>query len=191
MNKTTEYYEENAKAFIENTVDCDMSLQYNLLLKHLEKGATILDVGFGSARDMLKFKELGFDVCGIDVADRFVSNAKKFGLNVNKMSVLDIDYNNTFDGIWACASLLHLSKKELIIAFNKLECALKENGFIYMSFKLGDYEGYRNGRFFTDLTLDSFNKLVSNTNLRIIETLITKDVRPDREESWLNVVLTK
>ena len=60
-----------------------------------------------------------------------------------------------------------------------------------MSFKLGDYEGYRNGRFFTDLTLDSFNKLVSNTNLRIIETLITKDVRPDREESWLNVVLTK
>lgn len=191
MNSTKDYYELNASSFIEGTINCDMSIQYNLLLKHLNKGDTILDIGFGSARDMLFFKGNGYEVFGIDIASKFVENATNLGLNVRELSVLDLDYNNEFDGVWACASLLHLNKDEILIALEKLYDALKDNGYMYMSFKLGVFCGERNGRYFTDFTLESFKELLNKTRFELIETLITNDVRPDREESWLNVVVKK
>ena len=191
MNNTKNYYEINADNFIESTFKCDMSIQYNLLTKHLNKGDSILDVGFGSGRDMLFFKENGYEVYGIDITQKFIENAITLGLNVKQLSVLEIDYKNKFDAIWACASLLHLTKTEVEVALEKLYVALKTNGYMYMSFKLGDFSGERNGRYFTDFTLESFKEVLNKTNFELIESLITKDVRPDREEYWLNLVIKK
>ncbi len=191
MNNTKNYYEINADNFIESTCKCDMSIQYNLLTKHLNKGDSILDVGFGSGRDMLFFKENGYEVYGIDITQKFIENAITLGLNVKQLSVLEIDYKNKFDAIWACASLLHLTKTEVEVALEKLYVALKTNGYMYMSFKLGDFSGERNGRYFTDFTLESFKEVLNKTNFELIESLITKDVRPDREEYWLNLVIKK
>lgn len=191
MNNTKNYYEENADIFIEGTSKCDMSIQYNLLTKHLNKGDSILDVGFGSGRDMLFFKENGYEVYGIDITQKFIENAMALGLNVKQVSVLEIDYKNKFDAIWACASLLHLTKTEVEVALEKLYVALKTNGYMYMSFKLGDFSGERNGRYFTDFTLESFKEVLNKTKFELIESLITKDVRPNREESWLNLVIKK
>lgn len=191
MNNTKNYYEENADIFIEGTSKCDMSIQYNLLTKHLNKGDSILDVGFGSGRDMLFFKENEYEVYGIDITQKFIENAIDLGLNVKQVSVLEIDYKNKFDAIWACASLLHLTKTEVEDALEKLYVSLKTNGYMYMSFKLGDFSGERNGRYFTDFTLESFKEVLNKTKFELIESLITKDVRPDREESWLNLVIKK
>ena len=94
-----------------------------------------------------------------------------------------------YDGIWACASLLHVPSNELKIAFSKCEKALKENGVLYCSFKYGTYEGERNGRIFTDLNEALISSYLEGTNFKIIETTITTDVRPDREEKWLNCIL--
>jgi len=59
---------------------------------------------------------------------------------------------DTYDGIWACASLLHVPKERLTELFCKLYNALKADGILYVSFKYGENEEIRNGRYFTDLT---------------------------------------
>ena len=74
-----------------------------------------------------------------------------------------------------------------------MKAALKQNGLIYASFKYGTFEEMRNGRYFTDMTEESFKELLQKIgNLEIEETWITSDVRPGRgEEKWLNLFLRK
>ena len=61
----------------------------------------------------------------------------------------------------------------------------------HCSFKYGEFEGERNGREFTDLNEELFNQYINNTGFKVLEYLITEDVRPDRNEKWLNVILKK
>ena len=105
----------------------------------------------------------------------------------------ELKVNEKYDGIWACASILHLPKKELKEVFKKMLAALKLGGWIYTSFKYGKYEGERNGRYFTDFTIDTFADFVQEIhNLQIEEPWITGDVRPGRgEEKWLNLIMQK
>ena len=193
LNTNYKYYESHAKDFIEGTINCDMSVQYNLFEKYLSKDSKrIMDLGFGSARDSLYFKSKGYQVTSIDPIKKFCIKAEKLGLDdIKCMTAQEIDYNEEFDGIWACASLLHVPKKELNDVFIKCFKALKKNGVMYCSFKYGDFEGIRQEIFFVDLNEDSFKKYINNTLFSINEVLITNDVRPDRKEKWLNVILNK
>ena len=105
----------------------------------------------------------------------------------------NLDANGKYEGIWACSSILHLPKKELLPVIRKMCIALKDNGVIYTSFKYGDFEGERNGRYFTDFTEDTFDKFIKVIpELTIEEEWITSDVRAGRgEEKWLNLILRK
>lgn len=186
------YYKENKDTFIENTINCDMSNQYKLFEKYLNKDTKkILDVGFGSGRDSLYFSKK-YEVYSIDPVEEFCNHAKEIGLkNVYCMKVQDITFINEFDGIWACASLLHIPSYELVDVLNRCYNALTSNGIMYCSFKFGEFEGERQGRFFLDLIEERFRQYVSKTKFEILEVSITNDVRPDREEKWLNVVMRK
>lgn len=186
------YYKINKNEFIENTFNCDMSFQYNFFEKYLDKSTkNILDIGFGSGRDSLYFSKK-YEVYSIDPVEEFCEHGKSLGLkNVFCMKVQDMVYDAMFDGIWACASLLHIPSYELVDVLNRCYNALKENGIMYCSFKYGDYEGDRNGRFFMDLIEERFRQYVSKTKFNILEVCITEDVRPNRCEKWLNVILKK
>lgn len=192
--KTIEYYNSNAEGFYESTVNADMSAQYNLFEKYLGEGAHILDCGCGSGRDSKHFLDSGFEVTAIDGSEELCKKAREYtGLEIKHMYFQDLDFDNEFDGIWACASLLHVEKKELPVVLNKLAKALRDGGILYVSFKYGDFSGERNGRFFTDLDDDSFKKLIAGIpTLTLKEKYISTDVRPGREdERWLNAIVTK
>ena len=105
----------------------------------------------------------------------------------------ELNDQNIYDGIWACASILHLSKNDLFRVFHKMNQALKENGIIYTSFKYGEFEGERNGRYFTDFTEDSLKEFISQIpQLQIKEIWTTGDVREGRgDERWLNILICK
>ena len=128
----------------------------------------------------------------IDPEEEFCKHAVELGLkNVFCKRAQDIEYIDMFDGIWACASLLHIPTYEMVDVLNKCYYALKENGVMYCSFKHGEFEGERNGRFFLDLIEERFRQFVSKTKFQILEVFITEDVRPDKTEKWLNVILKK
>jgi len=183
------YYEENADRYIEDTVNCDMSVQYNLFLKYINKGK-ILDIGFGSGRDMRYFKTRGFVVEGLDPTETFI-NLVKDEFKVYKMSAEDLSIKDEYDGIWACASLLHVNRVNLNDVFKRCSNALKNNGIMYVSFKYGDYEGIYKERYFNFINEDILNEVIKDTNLSILEIIYTDDVRKDRDDKWINVVLKK
>lgn len=182
------YYNEHAKEYIESTKDCDMQMQYDMFLKYLDKGSYILDVGFGSGRDMLYFNSLGYKTKGIDITEKFVENGKSLNLDVEELNVYDLNDKKQYDGIWACASLLHC--EDLEKALNRCYNALKENGIMYASFKYGDFKGIRNERYFIYLNEISIQEIISKTKFSLIEASITGDVREGRaDEKWVNVIL--
>lgn len=186
------YYRKHAKEFIEETFNCDMSEQYRFFEKHLEGRGTILDVGIGSGRDSLYFKSKGYEVYSIDPEDVFIKHAKELGLeNIYKLKAEEIDFVDKFDGIWACASLLHVPSKDLAGVLRKCFFALKNGGVMYVSFKYGDFEGERNGRYYVDVNENSFKRYLKDSGLILAESTLSEDVRPERNEKWLNLILKK
>ena len=188
----SDYYKEHAEEFIEDTFNCDMSEQYCFFEKYLKGKGTILDIGFGSGRDSFYFKSKGYEVYAIDPEAEFVRHGIELGLkNVFQMKAEDMNFENRFDGIWACASLLHVSSKNLNDVFKKCAIALKDNGVMYVSFKYGDFEGKRNGRFYLDMNEEHLANHLKDTGLQVVESSISDDVRPNKTEKWLNVILIK
>lgn len=194
MNQTLNYYNHNAQNFIENTQNADMHMAQDRFLQLLDERASILDFGCGSGRDTKYFLEKGYDVTATDGSAELCKMASAFtGIDVQEMLFQDLESVNMYDGIWACSSILHLAKVELLPVLKKMCNALKENGIIYTSFKYGDFEGERNGRYFTDFRDDTFQEFIKEImELVIEEQWITSDVRPGRgEEKWLNLILRK
>ena len=186
------YYHEHSKQFIEDTFECDMNELYRFFEAHLNEKGTILDLGFGSGRDALYFQSKGYEVYAIDPEIEFVKHGQEISLkHVYQGKAETMEFCNLFDGIWACASLLHVPSKDLNLAFRKCAIALKERGIMYASFKYGDFEGERNGRYYLDINETSIKKYLQDTGLTIIETSLTEDVRPDKDEKWINFLLKK
>ena len=194
MNNTINYYNQNAENFIANTQNADMHPTQERFLRLLDANTSILDFGCGSGRDTKYFLEKGYQVTATDGSAELCKLASEFtGIKVKEMLFQELDAINQYDGIWACSSILHLSKKELLPVIQKMCEALKDNGIIYTSFKYGDFEGERNGRYFTDFTEKTFREVIEKVpELTIEEHWITSDVRPGRgEEKWLNLLLRK
>ena len=194
MDKTIEYYNQNADMFAQGTRLVDFTVVQERFSKMLPVGSRILDFGCGSGRDTKYFLEKGYLVEATDGSSELCKLASDFtGIEVKEMLFQDLDARGKYEGIWACSSILHLSKKELLPVIRKMCDALKDNGVIYTSFKYGDFEGERNGRYFTDFTEDTFDRFIKVIQeLTIEEEWITSDVRPGRgEEKWLNLILRK
>lgn len=194
MINTINYYNQNAENFIANTQNADMHPTQERFLRLLDTNTSILDFGCGSGRDTKYFLEKGYQVTATDGSTELCRLASEFtGIEVKEMLFQELDAMNQYDGIWSCSSILHLPKKELLPVIQKMCEALKDNGIIYISFKYGDFEGERNGRYFTDFTEKTFQELIEKIpELTIEEHWITSDVRPGRgEEKWLNLILRK
>ena len=194
MKETIDYYNENAQTFAEGTVSVDFSEIQNQFCKRLPSKAYILDFGCGAGRDTKYFLEQGFQVDAMDGSEALCKLASEYtGIVVKHMLFQELNVKDQYDGIWACASILHLKKKEIPDIICKMYSALRKNGILYMSFKYGDFEGTRNGRYFTDLTEDSALELLQDVpELKVEKQWITGDVRSGRgDERWLNMILRK
>ena len=148
-NKTLDYYNQNAAAFIAGTVSVDFKEIQDKFMNAL-CGKRILDFGCGSGRDTKFFIEAGFDVVATDGSEEMCKCASEYtGIHVRKMLFQELDEKERYNGIWACSSILHLPKMELKKVFIKMVEALCFDGIIYTSFKYGIFEGEKNGRYFT------------------------------------------
>jgi SAM-dependent methyltransferase len=194
LNKTINYYDTNAKEFVEGTLNVDFKTTQDKFINKLPAKGYILDFGCGSGRDTKYFLAKDFNVDAIDGSIELCKIASEYtNIKVNHMYFNELSIVNKYDGIWACSFILHLSLDDLVDVFKRMSKALKDEGIIYTSFKYGDFSGERNGRYFTDMTEDSFAKLIANVeNLKVEEQWITADVRPQRgNEKWLNLILRK
>ncbi|MEZ3503621.1 MAG: class I SAM-dependent methyltransferase [Lachnospiraceae bacterium] len=193
-NSTLGYYDCNAEEFYKNTVNVEFAAIQKQFLSKLKKGSYVLDFGCGSGRDTKYFLEQGYLVDAIDGSVGMCRLAGKYtGLKVKNAFFQELAEVKKYDGIWACSSILHLPVDELADVMRKMMTALKDEGIIYTSFKYGTFAGERNGRYFTDMTEDTFTEFLSNIEgLKVEEQWVTSDVRVGRgAERWLNLILRK
>ena len=193
IDKTLKYYNENAQSFASGTVSVKFTEVQDKFLEKLNPDVYILDFGCGAGRDTKYFLEHGYDVDASDGSIEMVKAASKLtGLDVKLLLFEDLNEKDMYDGIWACSSILHCKKEQLIIVFQKMADALKENGIVYTSFKYGNDSCERNGRYFTDFTSESFHDFMLKIPFALVEEWQSSDIRPGREnEKWLNLILRK
>ena len=193
-NQTLTYYDQNAVDFCENTFHADMSETRGKFLTLVKPAGSILDFGCGSGRDSLYFKEAGYQVDAIDGSIELCRLARQLtGIPVRQMLFEDFAENDRYDGIWACASLLHLSEEVLGEVAAQLLKALHPGGILYASFKYGSGERDRKGRHFLDMDEKLAEEVfVRGNGFYPVDCWITRDVRPGRgEEKWLNLLMKK
>lgn len=112
--------------------------------------------------------------------------------SVEQKTFSDLAFQNEFDAVWACASLLHVPKSELPQIIEKIQNTLTPHGIFYCSFKEGDFEGERNGRYFSDFLQDELCSLVEKSIFfELLKFWKTEDARPGRTEVWLNGIWKK
>ena len=191
--KTKDYYNNNAQEFVNSTFMVDMQSLYQPFLNLLPDFGRILDLGCGSGRDALAFKNMGYQIEAMDYSAELVKKASDLtGIEVRLQSFYDLDEIDTYDGIWACASLLHCERHRLVDVLQRMIQSLKANGVIYMSFKYGDQDREKDGREFTDLNEQQAGELLVHFNqVSLAKQWISIDKRPDRTEQWLNLLWKK
>ena len=190
VDKNVEYYNKNADNFFAGSVAADMSDVQSRFLSYVPAGGRILDAGCGSGRDSKAFLNAGYDVVSFDASEEMCRRASEYiGKSVLNMRFEDAAYEAEFDGIWACASLLHVPMEDLPEILKKMKRALKPGGVMYASFKYGEGTVFRGERQFSDFTEVSIVPLFEQAGFEIVRNIVGSDSRLGREdEKWVNVI---
>jgi SAM-dependent methyltransferase len=191
---STEFYERNADAFYGDTVATDMTPIYERFLPLLKPGGRILDAGCGSGRDTLAFLRRGYRVDAFDGSSEMSRRASALtGIEVRLRmfeSLLDAPLRQKYDGVWCCASLLHVERDLLPSVMGALRDALEPGGTMYLSFKHGETDRIKDGRKFTDLTEQGLEQiLLAIGGCELTDRWVTDDQRPGRSDKWLNAIV--
>tara|TARA_X000001036_G_scaffold429440_1_gene460656 strand:- start:458 stop:1057 length:600 start_codon:yes stop_codon:yes gene_type:complete len=189
QDSTIQYYNENADAFVGRTVDIDMSNIYAKFTSLLPCAGKILDAGCGSGRDSRYFISQGFEVVAIDASEEMVKCASKLtGQDALQMKFEEVTFEDEFDGIWACASLLHIEKEQLVFNLNKLLNTLESGGVIYISLKESKSSVPDGGRHFSYYNESELNSIiVSQPHLELLDIWIEEQ----EDFKWVNVLARK
>lgn len=189
-----EFYERNADVFYDDTVTADMSPIYGRFLPRVKPGGKILDAGCGSGRDTLAFLRRGYQVDAFDGSSEMVRRACKLtGIKVRHLlfeSMVETPLAAKYDGIWCCASLLHVERDALPSVLSALRRALIPGGIMYLSFKYGEKDRVKDGRKFTDLNEEGLVQTLAMVGgCELDDCWVTNDQRPGRCDSWLNAIV--
>lgn len=190
-NQTQVYYSGESTNYCEESSQFDIAKDFERFLRYIPTKGHILDAGCGSGRDAKALVELGHDVTAFDYNANIAGWASSYtGLAVQVRSFFDVDESDAYDGIWASASLLHVPQPMLILALNRLACALKRGGVIYMSFKVGDSPTIdERGRSFTNLNIDQLSRELSCTDgLELIDIWTSESELRGRQQRWTNAL---
>ncbi len=188
-----DYYDRYAVPYYEETVDFSMEEQLERFIELLPESADVLDLGCGSGRDTVFLEEEGCVVTAMDGSEKMCELASiHAGKEVLHLKVEDMEFDDVFHGIWACAVLGHFTPDEVKGVMDKILKALKDDGILYFSVKKGERNGKYNGRYFYDYDREALNNLLDAfPNIKVLDIWKTNDVRADKSDRWFNVLLRK
>lgn len=183
------YYNKNAKSFIDRTINIDISTLANEFLSLVVDKGRILDLGCGSGRDSLYFMNKGFEVYAIDGSEVLVDHAKnELGINVQLATFEGYETTMTFDGLWACASLLHVPEDHMVEVVRKYRDLLNDGACFFMSFKKYPENFTLEDRSFTCYEADSLEAMINKVGgLEIVKMIETESAKVGHEdECWIS-----
>lgn len=140
-DKTLRFYAKNAATYAQHRTR-PSGEQLDAVLAALPPAARILELGCGNGMDAAHMLELGFDVDATDGTPELVDEARKrLGDRARVLRFEDLDAVSAYEGVWACASLLHVSAATLPDILGRIRLALRPGGVFVASFKSGSGEG--------------------------------------------------
>ena len=191
---TVAFYELHAQTYFERTVVADLEPLYGRFLPNVRPGGKILDLGSGSGRDLKVMHDRGFAPFGIDASPKLAKLAADFsGVTCLTMRFEDLSLPMAFDAVWACASLLHVSKCRMPTILANIHSSLAAEGVLFASVQLGEGEKLSpDGRFFAYYDSEEFSHLIEKAGFKIQQSWLSKDSLSHRRPiDWINVVAGK
>ena len=173
----------------------------NSFAQLLQPGASVLDIGCGSGMKCKYFCDRGFKVLGIDISDAMIEIAKREAprAEFKLLSMADLDsIPDTFDAVFAQASLLHIPKKDAGDVVMKMARRVAKDGLLYIAVKEAregmpdeqimtenDY-GYDYERFFSFFTMDELEEYLRNASLEVVSKVRNSSL--SGKTVWLQIV---
>lgn len=197
-NKTMNFYKNNAKHLIDRYNNTAISNLQALYIKHIPKNSNVLDIGFGSGRDLVFLEKNGFDIWGIDATDYFVEHIKKkistkkshFYQSLLPNIILGKEFTNFFTGILCIAVWMHLDKEDYLLTIKNISSILKEDGVIILSFSNG-VRKTSDERHFENIDIEYLLKLFYSQGYSLVEKINSNDSLKRDELTWCTIVLKK
>ncbi len=190
-------YQLTAQDFRLGTWNHDVSQNRNALITAMSKPkGRVLDLGCGPGRDLVAFQEMGYEVTGLDATPAFVEMAKQItGCQILEQCFLSLNLpKNSFDGIFANASLIHVPRAEILRVLEHLNQALNSRGVLLMSMVRGNHEGFSERstgyRYVTGWEYETLRPKLEATKFEIIDHYYRPQGMPTKECPWL-VILSK
>jgi SAM-dependent methyltransferase len=192
---TTDYYEQCAREYFDSTAFLNLDDLYPVFLNELPKSGMILDAGSGSGRDTKAFLKRGYNVVAVEPSEALADLSQQLtGQSPLRQKFLELDFHSKFDGIWACASLLHVPKRDIVDVLDRLADALKPEGVLFVSLKEGSGEQIaEDGRFFAYYGPDEFRSFVQQRHrFRELAFLRTAEMRSLKHTApWIDFLFRK
>ena len=135
------FYEKVAKSYAQEF--SDPSDYVDTFLSLIPSNGKILDVGCGVGVDAGYMYSKGFKVVGIDLSREMLKIARQHfpQIDFRLLDIKKINYGaNSFDGIFASFSLIHLPKKDIPNILKKFYKILKRGGVLYIALHEGKPE---------------------------------------------------
>ena len=198
---TINSYNKTAEEYNKTVTDFDMVSVLGYFMDLLTFKSKILDLGCGPGHHSKVFSENNFDVTGIDLSSEMINIAKR-EIKTANFRIMDISslsfLDNSFNGIWASASLLHIPKDELSSILIKLHSILTDKGVLYLSLKKGfgseiiQDERYRNvDKFYVFYQPEEINNILTNVGFNVVSI----KENPKREfydtNPWIHIFCKK
>jgi SAM-dependent methyltransferase len=197
-SQTQQFYEQNSHDLIKRYESADMSALHQLLAKHLPFKSKVIDIGFGSGRDLAFLQSNGHDIYGIDPVESFVVQAQhrftdiREHFRVGSFLTADIpsDWLSSFDTVISIAVWMHLKAQERPKAIDAIKALVKPNGIVILSFSLGGRDS-DDGRHFEPLELKKVINEFNDAGCSMIESLCSQDSLGRDSIQWATVVFKR
>jgi cyclopropane fatty-acyl-phospholipid synthase-like methyltransferase len=191
IKTTIEFYEEEAINLIDAYNSADMAQLHKLLKTHLSPNCKVLDIGFGSGRELAFLKEYGCDIWGVDPVKQFVDYAKERFPDVKdhfwqgKLPDLDFPPNmqNSFDAVLLIAVWMHIPKEFYEESINKIKSLLKPNGKVILSYSTTPRKE-NSKRLFENINSLKLKELFNQNEFSQIDVVTNKDGLSKRSIEW-------
>jgi SAM-dependent methyltransferase len=185
------FYEKNHQQYFDSTSTIDPSDFLTPFGNMLKPGSTIFDIGCGSGRDLLWFKEQGFSPTGFEHSPSLARLAWKY----SNCPVIEGDFHSynfsihKFDALCFVGSLVHIPENKFSHIFELICNALKPGGLLFITMKEGRGLSHSNdGRVFTLWSKKNLEIIFNETGLQVLE--FKRQVSKLRQEdTWLGFIL--
>jgi len=142
--RTIDTYDQYAKLYDEEVIEFWDNFPAEILDKFVESlpGKRILNLGSGSGRDALLLRDRGLEVVCIDASKSMIAMTESMGLESHLADFAHLDFpNDSFDGVWAYTSLIHVTQDEAAATLRRVRELLRLEGRLLFGAIEGDTAG--------------------------------------------------